>query len=60
MPCRVIIQVDILCCAFKLSGENGVSYEGVGFVNVEQGVAITLWCLATPYEYRTVALIFSV
>ena len=41
VPCRVIFQVDILCCAFKLSRENGVSYEGVGFVNVEQRVAIT-------------------
>lgn len=29
-------------------------------ISVEQRVAITLWCLATPAEYRTVAHLFSV
>ena len=29
-------------------------------ISVEQRVAITLWCLATPCEYRTVAHLFGV
>ena len=29
-------------------------------VSVEQRVAITVWCLATPCEYRTVAHLFGV
>ena len=29
-------------------------------ISVDQRVAITLWCLATPAEYRTVAHLFGV
>ena len=29
-------------------------------ISVQQRVAITLWCLATPAEYRTIAHLFGV
>lgn len=29
-------------------------------ISVEQRDAVTLWCLGTPYEYRTVAHLFEV
>ena len=29
-------------------------------ISVEQRVALTLWCLATPAEYRTIAHLFGV
>ena len=29
-------------------------------ISVEQRLAITLWCLATPCEYRTVSHLFGV
>ena len=28
-------------------------------ITVEHRVAVTLWCLATPTEYRTIAHLFS-
>jgi len=29
-------------------------------LSVERGVAVALWCLATPTEYRTVAHLFGI
>ena len=50
---------DYLCQRLhpQLSKKNTVMRQSI---SVQQRVAITLWCLATPTEYRTIAHLFSV